>query len=315
MRAFLVLLIFYGAFSLWAQVHSFFAVDFQNDFLDCRLHGTDQYYTAGNYLTYSNIDVDRKRVFSMSLIQQAFTPSDLQDTLPFNFDYPYAGLLYLKGGYRWIAVNYSWSLTATAGFGQTGKYSGVAGLQRALHRVLNDEMPRGWDHILEMGVFYQSSISIDKLILHRKNKMLFLTQQWDWGTLYKKVQVGFLGCTGQVPLFSLHRFFVGEDLQLLNASKAFKRISFYLTPSLEWVISNLVLEKGFYVTPNSLTNSTSASLIRNTLFNVEAGISYPVGAWSFLFRQHWQTAESNKSQPHHYGAITAVYRFSHKRRQ
>lgn len=315
MRAFLGILIFYGAFSLWAQVHSFLAVDFQNDFLDCRLHGTDHYYTAGNFLTYNNIDVERRRVFSLSLIQQAFTPSNLQDTLRLNFDYPYAGLLYLSGGYRRSAHNHSWSFVATAGFGQTGKYSGVAGLQRTLHRVFKDEMPRGWDQILELGVFCQSSIGIDKLILHRKNKMLFLTQQWNWGTLYKKVQLGFRGSAGNIPLFSLHQFFKGEDQRLLSMNKGFKRISFYFAPGIEWVISNVVLEKGLLVNQISLSNAVSAPLIRNKLFKMEAGISFPVGAWSFLFRQHWQTAESYKSQPHHYGAITAVYGFSHKRRQ
>lgn len=315
MRAFLVILIFYGAFSLWAQVHSFLAVDFQNDFLDVGWHGSDRYYTAGNYLTYNNIDVGRRRVFSFSLIQQAFTPSNLQDSLPLHFDYPYAGLLFTEGGYRWTVLNHSWSFVATVGFGQTGKYSGVAGLQRTLHHVFKDEMPRGWDHILELGVFYHSSIGIDKLILHRKNKMLLLTQQWDWGTLSKKVQFGFWGSTGHVPLFSLHRIFVGGVQWPSPTSNFFKKCSFYLAPRLEWVVSNIILEKGLSFDRTSLSSSFSEPLIRTSILNLEAGISYPVGAWSFLFRQHWRTAETYISQPHHYGAITAVYQFSHKRRQ
>lgn len=315
MRVFFIFMIFYGAFSLWAQVHSFLSVDFQNDFLDCRGHGTDRYYTAGNSLTFTKIQSSGNQIFSFSIAQRAFTPSDLQDTISVNFDYPYAGLLYLEGGYQWALRDSSFFFVAAASIGHTGKYARVAGVQTTLHRVFNDEMPRGWNTILELGAFCQPRIGLAKRILHSNNNTLLVVHSLEWGTVYKKMMLSLQGSVGSIPAFSIDRFTSVTFSQTAGSSKRIlQRFSFYIYPGITWVISNAILEKGLFQKTQGLSSFSSKKIINNTVLNLECGFAFHLRPLVLLFRQNWQTAETNLSAPHHFGAITAVYRFSYKRR-
>jgi Uncharacterized protein conserved in bacteria (DUF2219) len=312
MRTFLSVLIFYGTFSLWAQVHSFLSVDFQNDFLDCRGHGTDRYYTAGNFLTFSRLHSTKNQVISFSLVQQAFTPSDLQDTVAANFDYPYAGLLFLEGSFGWSTADKSLYVVTTASIGQTGKYSGVAGLQRTLHRVFRDEMPQGWNLILEQGVVAQTSIDMYKTFFLKGKKRVDFTNQWEFGTIYKNVRLGIYASIGYVPPFSIRSVVTPASFSLKPYSKRLiDRVSVYFIPTITWVFSNLLLEQEGLPSLKNLSRS-SAGVLKSRVLGMEGGLAYTGGAISVLCRQHWKTAESQSSKPHHFGGIAVVYNFPYK---
>lgn len=313
MRIFLVILILYGTFSVWAQVHSFLSVDFQNDFLDCKGHGTDRYYTAGNFLTFTRVHSTKKQVISFSLIQQAFTPSDLQDTIVSNFDYPYAGLLFLEGSYGWESLDSSLYIETRAALGQTGKYSGVAGLQRTLHRIFRDEMPKGWSSMVEQGAVVQASIEVHKAIVLKDRMRLSIKQLWNWGTAYKNVKMGIYGSIGYVPPFSLRSLVTPASLYKRPVSDRFiDRISFYVAPEITWVFSNSILEKGFDSLVKEAMMTPSVGFIRTKVVSIEGGLAYYGPVISILYRQNWQTPELFGSSSHHYGAIAILYKISYK---
>ena len=313
MRTLLVIFILYGTFSLWAQVHSFLGVEFQNDFLDCRGHGTDRYYTAGNFLTFSRVHSIKKEVLSFSLIQQAYTPSNLQDTILSNFDYPYAGLLFLESSYGWGNMDSSIYIVTTASLGLTGKYSGVAGLQKALHRIFRDETPKGWSSIVEQGALVQTSIDLYKTLLFQRKKRLDFYSQWKWGSIYNNVTLGIYGGIGYVPPLSIRSLVTPAspsnrpiDNQLMD------RFTFYVSPSITWVFSNRLLDKSEFLLSKNLTTNSPASGLRSQVVSMEGGLAYNGLAISIIYRQNWQSAELYHSKSHHYGSISIIYNLSYK---
>jgi hypothetical protein len=313
MRTLLVVFILYGTISLWAQVQSFLSVDFQNDFLDCRGHGTDRFYTAGNFLNFTRVYTTKKQVLSLSLIQQAFTPSDLQDTIVSNFDYPYAGLLFLEGSYGWTYADSSLYIVTTASLGQTGKYSGVAGLQRALHRVFRDEMPKGWSSMDEQGAIVQTSIGLYKTHLFQQKKRFDFYSQWKWGSIYNNVRLGIYGSIGYVPPFSIRSMVTPASFSNRPIdNKLIDRFSFYVSPSVTWVFSNRLLDKSGFLLSRNVASISPAGGLRSRVVSMEGGLAYNGSAISIIYRQNWQSAELYHSKSHHYGSISIIYNLSYK---
>ena len=79
-----------------------------------------------------------------------FTPGDLHDPQPIPGDRPYASLMFLSNGRRYVltdrAVAYDSSLTV----GLLG-LAAAESLQRSLHRITGSVQPQGWAHQISAG--------------------------------------------------------------------------------------------------------------------------------------------------------------------
>ena len=309
MRPFLFVIIMYGAVSLWAQVHSFLAVEMQNDFLDCRGHGTDRYYTAGNRIQYLSAFAKNRVHYSIAIMQQAYTPSDLQDSARRYQDYPYAGILFAENSIRYTGSDSSWFSVLTFSLGNTGKKSGVEAVQRGLHRLLDDEMPRGWHHILELGTYCQVDWSFYRKIEAGPNGQLLLLQEWDWGTIYKRVKMGMQFRLGQIPASRLN--FISTENGTHSAAQVkqlkAKRFSIYLAPCITWLISNKILERGLSEPGNYAWEISGKNILRRTMLELEAGVGYQFPRLALLYHQSWQQPEFSGGESHHYGAVSIIW--------
>jgi hypothetical protein len=290
MRFFLAILIFYGAFSLWAQVHNFLTVDIENDFFDCRGHGSDQYYTAGNSVCFLHSSQVSHHALSLSLHQQAFTPSDLQDSSLLLLDYPYAGLLFLEGRYYKSASDSSWYGVIYTSFGVTGTTSGVAPVQQWVHQLLGDEAPRGWHHILELGAFYQSTFALYKTVYRKERFHLNVLQQWEWGTIYNRVVLG------------------------LQSKSVVGKVSFSLSPTLTWVINNKILEKGLFQKTIYEKPFPASYLVSKKIAGISGEVTFYGKRAGVSFRQSWWSRETSVTEPHHVGALRLILYLSHNRK-
>lgn len=313
MRPLLLAIVMYAAVSVWAQVHSFLSVEMQNDYLDCGGHGTDRYYTAGNRLQYLHSSGRRVGGYQIAIMQQAFTPADLQDSSRRFDDYPYAGLLFLEGSVRYTGKDSSWYSIVSVSAGATGKASGVASLQRGLHRWLGDEMPNGWHHILELGNYFQIEWSLLQDLYSLRNRRVMLFQEWEWGTVYKKIKFGLHCQAGVSPAISLSlmplRSFPDKSSQ--RNFKGHHRVSAFVAPDFTFVITNRILERGLAVQPFENLQYGKTAKLSKALLGIEAGVGYQFPWFAINYHQVWQQREFAMGLPHHYGSITVLFSLRH----
>jgi len=155
----------YSADNETTQAQGAFSLRGEND----GLAGTDANYTSGISMALTKKDsgllggvwnmfgqVEGERFSTYELTQLQFTPFDFRPD-PDPLDRPYAGLLYL--GF----ITHLQRDDSLHGFkllaGVVGPASFAESLQRATHRILGYDLPKGWDHQLKnepiLNLLYQ----------------------------------------------------------------------------------------------------------------------------------------------------------------
>ena len=297
MRRILCTLLCYGIVAVWAQVNVLLDITAQNDFLNYRGHGTDRYYTGGNQLGFLLQDPTKKissHYFSVS--QQVFTPSDLQDTALRSWDYPYGGLLFFSYQLQHDAssLKTKWALSSSWGF--SGRRSGAHRTQQVLHRIIGDEIPRGWDHITENGFFMQFALLVGQPVISAPPTEVTVFQVAEWGHLFQRIRWGvqFLRGTYHAPR--------GSFLFFPTATHPTKTrsLSFFLTPTLSWVIRNQLLQ--WYPADRSI----AGRILRQRLAGLEFGLGIRFRQTCLQFTQYLQQPEFEQAHSHAYGEISLL---------
>lgn len=143
------------------------SITIENDILT----GMDQYYTAGNSITWygerrRRIGIaDRvvaylpgfpqggDRRLAVGIGHKLFTPKDIKDKNPPPDDHPYAGWAYLSSS---LIVEKGWRLSiADISVGAVGPSASGSKIQKRVHlRFTGADKPRGWEHQLhdELGM-------------------------------------------------------------------------------------------------------------------------------------------------------------------
>jgi len=133
MRFLFLIFIFYGAFSVWAQVHTFLNVQVENDFINWWGKGSDRYYTGGNFISVQRIWQNKAVcLIGTELVQKAYTPSNLQAIKVEEMDFPYAGLLFMRNFILISPAQKKWTLLLRISSGTSGPRSGVALFQKRI---------------------------------------------------------------------------------------------------------------------------------------------------------------------------------------
>ena len=131
MRFLFLIFIFYGAFSVWAQVHTFLNVQVENDFINWWGKGSDRYYTGGNFISVQRIWQNKAVcLIGTELVQKAFTPSNLQAIKVEEMDFPYAGLLFMRNFILISPAQKKWTLNLRNSRGTSGPRWGGARFQK-----------------------------------------------------------------------------------------------------------------------------------------------------------------------------------------
>ncbi len=134
--------------------------------------GTDKHYTHGTEITYVSdtyhpawllnaasllpfyeTSADTRLVWSLG--QQIYTPADITVSTPQPDDRPYAGWLYTSIGL--VTDNRARSRYVDKlefVFGLVGPDSGAESVQRHVHKWVDSDEPKGWDHQLDSEVTF-----------------------------------------------------------------------------------------------------------------------------------------------------------------
>lgn len=310
MRNTFLLFLLYGTFSVWAQVKTFLSVDVENDFINFRGRGTDHYYTGGNsLLIWQENDKHTIRSFGISMTQLAFTPSDLQETDPSLLDYPYAGLLFCSAHLLVMAPEKKWRLYNTISVGSTGAKSGVAKWQTTIHRLIGDEIPKGWFLSQPVTRYIQVTSQLFYPIFTYHDWHVEIVQKCEVGNYFNRFNSGLLIYFKRIP----------ETYSLLFNSRmnqpAFTRQkkiipSFYLMAQQSTVLRNRILEESLFQEKINSNIISSTKYLKPQLCIISGGVGFSKGKCSYYFTQQWQSRETELSGAHSFGAIRFAYQLS-----
>ena len=117
----------------------------------------DQYYTQGGYILFVHTVLKKNPLrflslrpvnslyhYSLSIHQEIYTPKALKDTVKLEWDYPYAGALYLRSTIVSSNQKKSYRLHTEIDLGFTGPYSGGGFIQNFIHKITGSRPPGGW---------------------------------------------------------------------------------------------------------------------------------------------------------------------------
>jgi hypothetical protein len=167
-RVYSFLILSLGALSILAFPYGentsdlrYFRLSFGND----TFVNTDRSFTNGGKLTMMSKNIENYRknpllrwfsstngegslhTFSVSIGQNAYTPSNTDVSSILKEDRPYAGYLYLGFGIH--SSNEKRQDTFEIDIGVVGKQSFAEQTQKAIHWLINNGNPRGWGHQLD----------------------------------------------------------------------------------------------------------------------------------------------------------------------
>ncbi len=192
----------------------------ENDFFT----GTDRYFTNGTSLgllfsrpvsgltnrILPGIPTFRPVAYGITLTQNIYTPRRLQPTEFLPHDRPYAGTLLLALSQYSLSRNNRFSFYSEFSGGVVGHQSQANDVQRIFHRLINDELPQGWQNQVPNRVIANYQFDFSALV-HQGNHIALINNiKVNGGNLLDDValggtlQFGFLRSTHAMQSFFQH---------------------------------------------------------------------------------------------------------------
>lgn len=273
-----------------AQQKHFIRIDENNDFLNISGHGTDKAYSNGTRIDYfytrknnnrSNLLLrllpragsGSEQLYSIGLMQVMVTPNNISSTSFQNGDYAYAGGLFAIYSQRSFNRKKQITLQTDLMLGMRGPASFAAETQKAIHKLINYQVPMGWDMQLKEKVLANIEFTAEKGVLKAGNWLqlniagrLSAGTMIDMASLSPTIRIGRLpasdlplvadrNSTGKQKIFYYLQVTGRQNLQLYNAllegepsilssrAKENNTVS-YQTPQLNHALSELILGAG-----------------------------------------------------------------------
>ena len=176
----------------WGQdtlrTDSFFRVESENDVYQLRSKDvTDRYYSNGLRLTLQSNYWARwptrrflltlphranhayDRLYQVEIGQETYTPRSIVRPSPElqngHYDHPYAGYLYASWGVVSTDATTGHKLTSNLVLGVIGPLSAAAEGQKALHRLINDIQPVGWNRQIRNDIALSYSVRYERRLM------------------------------------------------------------------------------------------------------------------------------------------------------
>ena len=305
MRFLFLIFIFYGAFSVWAQVHTFLNVQVENDFINWWGKGSDRYYTGGNFISVQRIWQNKAVcLIGTELVQKAYTPSNLQAIKVEEMDFPYAGLLFMRNFILISPAQKKWTLLLRISSGTSGPRSGVALFQKRIHQWIGDEAPQGWTTMQSSYPYRQIDINFCHPLQLSSRVTMGIAHQWEGGTFYNR-------WVGQTWLFigsSPVIYFVGTDsmipVQWPHLSNN-KKITggLLIAAGIQYVVRDRIIEESVYSKTVFTPPIFSDVFLDRSIPQISGSFFFHRQNIAFRFSQHWRAASLDLLPSHFYGAI------------
>ena len=256
--------------------------------------------------TYINTRPDKIRGISYHLAQFIQTPEDITITEPQPDDIPWAGLLSLDTTFYAWDRNASDQLTFT--IGALGPVALARESQTTIHRLIGEEIPRGWRNQLDNEVVFGISAVRNQKLYRRYGERygvdVIALGEGGLGTVLSSVGGGIAFRVGTNMEFSHATFDLAPDRQV-NSLSLSPRNDFYayVGASGTYVFNDILLDG------NTFEDSASAPL-KNAQNLVTGGVVAKYGKYAYVFQlSSFSTRTDLSSNRESLGALSLTVAF------
>jgi len=231
-----------------------------NDIININGNGTDQGYMNGTRLDMFYVKDHRSRFFVDRLMPEAgdssintfgwgimqimITPTDISKKIPDDNDYPYSGALFVTHSLHSSNPLKKYNLQTEWTVGVMGPPSLAKETQTIVHEWISYQEPMGWDHQLKTDLLLNLDLAAEKQLLNiGKTIEVIGGAQVFGGTALNGAAAWSL-----IRFGKMDPYFNGYISQYTSKKGAGARtqIYFIMRPSVEWTITNALIEGGIF---------------------------------------------------------------------
>jgi lipid A 3-O-deacylase len=276
-------------------------------------HGSDRYYTAGNFFYFNHaLKADstslKNKILSFELGQTIYTPQSAAIPGPGFIDRPFAGYLYLGSAINLLYTNES-SLKLQAQLGIVGPNSFAEQVQYLIHSTFHFYKPGGWIYQVQNDYEVNLSARYNFLLSRIKGFDVAINSYANLGTGLTGAGAGFTARFGK-----FNRLY---NSAATSSTVAFKNISssrseafIYAKPLVNFVVYDATIQGSLFSDSAGvneiLTDKTPVVL------SEQLGGTWVTGHWLFDLSAIYQTRTTPKMvhRPgHQWGSVNIAYLF------
>jgi len=239
--------------------------------------------------------------FSVRLVQDMYTPSNINTTQPDVKDWPYSGALYFTHGLHSYNPLKKYSISSEVVAGVMGKGALTKQMQTFIHSFIASDKPLGWsktypaDILLNINLNYEHALwSFHCLeIIGGGNAML--GTMLDGASIYGYVRVGKM-----VPYFDGFISMFAKPF----GSKDHLQLYVFAKPALDWTIYDAVLQGGVFEGKSDYyKNSNALTVNHDVTRSIEYGLSFSFGPVGLSFSQTTMARQENSLKHQRIGCL------------
>jgi lipid A 3-O-deacylase len=293
-----------------ADTRTILKINFENDLITYA--NTDRYFTSGISFDLQAAWLGRLPVrklmipyrhqafvtYTLSVVQDIYTPADTRVAPTLHNDRPYASYLYF--GYRKTVADALRNLKITTQLdaGYIGPLSPGSYLQTLVHKTFpTNDKPLGWETQIRSDIILNYTILAQKALVSKENFSLLAGADVNAGTLYNKAGAGLQLQAGKAePVFGL-----AENEHWPKAE-----YYFFAKTGVSFVAYNALLQGGILNQDNIFT--LKANEIERVVGNAEAGFHFRYKGMGIELAQHYLSPEYKRGLWHKWGRVSLLVR-------
>ncbi len=288
-------------------------LDWDNDIF---LHH-DYYYTQGAHIFYLNPALRKNpanhllfrlknadNYYGLGIIQEIYTPKDINDTLLNLVDRPYSGTLYIRSFIVSSIPEKHLRFTNQLDLGILGPLSGAEDAQRIIHDWLDLGFPSGWDFQIENRPYLNYNFLVEKGLFSFPGVFDFIgNSRLRLGNIHDDFLLG-----ATVRLGRMNDFFKGYNLgnTTYGENRDFQLFA-YLNTSAVAVAYNATLMGG--IVPPENNEFFRFKDIEHFIGELTAGVEFSYKFAGLRMQETWKTPEFHGGENHGWGTVSLFFRF------
>lgn len=298
--------------SLKYENHKEFFLNWDNDIFVFK----DFYYTQGAHLYYANPGLRKNPVnhllfrlknadnyYGLGLIQEIYTPKDVNDTLMNLVDRPYAGTLFFRSFSVSSNPDKKLRLTAQLDLGILGPLAGAEQAQKYIHEWLDLGFPSGWDFQIQNRPYINYNNNLEKGLITIPGVFdLIGNTRLRVGNIYDDIQVG-----ASTRLGRINDYF--KALNLSNKKYSGNRdfqFNAFAAASVTGVLYNATLMGG--IIPPENHQLFQFRDIKHVVGRASGGLQMYYKFVSVKGQLTWKTPDFEGGESHGWGTISMYFR-------
>ena len=295
------------------KLESYIRFKYDNDFFSA----TDRYYTQGIQLSvihrvikfspfsYSLIRLNKNALnyYGLHFSQDCFTPKSIRyDTLNY-LERPFAATFFMSHTLNSLNPDKKIALQTQLDLGVIGPCAMCEEEQKAIHRLLVNIQPLGWENQLQTNYIINYRAKFEKGLFNKKHREIIGDAAARLGTLYTDFSVGL---TGRMGFFSGYFNNLGMDKYAIERKSNFQ---FYgiLKANVKAVAYNATLQGGMF--NNKSVYTISDNRVTRVVMEGMAGIVLTYKRIGLEYSKFYLSKEFKEGLEHQWGRCVITYCF------